>query len=44
MTWEQLETESVVRLQTVAPDGAPFRVGAVVRRIDADGVTFSFEN
>jgi hypothetical protein len=42
MTREQLETGSVVRLQIVAPDGAPLRVGAVVRRIDADGVAFSF--
>ena len=42
MTREQLETGSVVRLHIVAPDGAPLRVGAVVRRIDADGVAFSF--
>jgi len=41
MTREPLETGSVVRLQIVAPDGA-LRVGAVVRRIDADGVAFSF--
>jgi|SRR6266404_2924222 hypothetical protein len=42
MAREQLETGTVVRLQIVAPEGAPLRVGAVVRRIDADGVAFSF--
>ena len=42
MTREKLETGSVVRLQIVAPDGTPLRVGAVVRRIDADGMAFSF--
>ncbi len=42
MAREQLETGTVVRLQIVAPEGAPLRVGALVRRIDADGVAFSF--
>jgi FtsZ-interacting cell division protein ZipA len=42
ITRDQLETGSVVRLQIVAPDGTPLRVGAVVRRIDADGLAFSF--
>ncbi len=42
ITRDQLETGSVVRLRIVAPDGTPLRVGAVVRRIDSDGLAFSF--
>jgi hypothetical protein len=38
--WLRSGTE--VRLQFVPPDGQPFRVGALVWRVDADGLAFFF--
>jgi len=32
----------VVRLQIIPPDGTPLRVGALVWRVDTDGVVFFF--
>jgi hypothetical protein len=32
----------VVRLQIIPPDGTPLRVGALVWRLDGDGVAFFF--
>ncbi|HKW95612.1 MAG TPA: PilZ domain-containing protein [Methylomirabilota bacterium] len=37
-----LRSGTVVRLQFVPPDGPPLRVGALVWRVDADGVAFFF--
>lgn len=42
MTSARLKTGSVVRLQIIPPDGTPLRVGALVWRLDADGVAFFF--
>jgi hypothetical protein len=42
MTNARLQTGSVVRLQIIPPDGTPLRVGALVWRLDADGVAFFF--
>lgn len=42
MTSAPLMTGSVVRLQIIPPDGTPLRVGALVWRLDADGVAFFF--
>ena len=38
--WLQSGTE--VRLQFIPPDGEPFSVGALVWRVDADGLAFFF--
>jgi multidrug efflux pump subunit AcrA (membrane-fusion protein) len=37
-----LRTGTTVRLQFVPPDGEPLRVGAMVWRVDADGLAFLF--
>jgi multidrug efflux pump subunit AcrA (membrane-fusion protein) len=37
-----LRTGTTVRLQFVPPDGEPLRVGALVWRVDADGLAFLF--
>lgn len=42
MTNARLRTGSVVRLQIIPPEGTPLRVGALVWRLDADGVAFFF--
>ena len=42
MTSARLQTGSVVRLQIIPPDGTPLRVGALVWRLDANGVAFFF--
>lgn len=42
MTNARLRTGSVVRLQIIPPDGTPLRVGALVWRLDPDGVAFFF--
>ena len=42
MTSARLKTGSVVRLQIIPPDGTPLRVGALVWRLDTDGVAFFF--
>lgn len=42
MTSARLRTGSVVRLQIIPPDGTPLRVGALVWRLDTDGVAFFF--
>jgi hypothetical protein len=42
MTNAPLRTGSVVRLQIIPPDGTPLRVGALVWRLDTDGVAFFF--
>lgn len=42
MTSARLQTGSVVRLQIIPPDGTPLRVGALVWRLDMDGVAFLF--
>ena len=42
MTSARLRTGSVVRLQIIPPDGTSLRVGALVWRLDTDGVAFFF--
>lgn len=42
MTNAKLRSGTVVRLQIIPPEGAPLRVGALVWRIDADGVAVFF--
>jgi len=42
MTSARLQAGSVVRLQIIPPDGIPLRVGALVWRLDTDGVAFLF--
>jgi hypothetical protein len=42
MTSARLRPGSVVRLQIIPPDGTRLRVGALVWRLDADGVAFLF--
>ncbi|MGH7384328.1 MAG: PilZ domain-containing protein [Candidatus Rokuibacteriota bacterium] len=42
MTRARLRTGTVVRLQIIPPDGSPLRVGALVWRVDSDGVAFFF--
>jgi hypothetical protein len=42
MTSARLQPGSVVRLQIIPPDGTRLRVGALVWRLDADGVAFLF--
>ena len=37
-----LRSGTTVRLQFVPPDGEPLRVGALVWRVDADGLAFLF--
>jgi hypothetical protein len=39
-----LRSGTSVRLQFVPPEGQPLRVGALVWRIDADGLAFFFEH
>lgn len=38
----RLRPGTVVRLQIVPPEGRPLRVGALVWRIDTDGLAFFF--
>jgi len=38
----RLESGTEVRLQFVPSDGEPFRVGALVWRVDDDGLAFLF--
>lgn len=42
MTSARLRSGTVVRLQIVPPEGAPLCVGALVWRVDADGIVFFF--
>jgi hypothetical protein len=42
MTSAPLRTGTIVRLQIIPPDGRPLQVGALVWRLDADGVAFLF--
>ena len=42
MTSARLQAGSIVRLQIIPPDGTPLRVGALVWRLDGDGVAFFF--
>jgi hypothetical protein len=42
MTSAPLRTGTIVRLQIIPPDGTPLQVGALVWRLDADGVAFFF--
>lgn len=42
MTRARLRSGAVVRLQIIPPDGTPLRVGALVWRVDADGIAFFF--
>ena len=38
----RLKTGTPVRLEFVPPEGPPLRVGALVWRLDADGLAFLF--
>ena len=38
----RLKTGTAVRLEFVPPEGPPLRVGALVWRVDADGLAFLF--
>jgi hypothetical protein len=42
MTNARLKTGTAVRLEFVPPEGPPLRVGALVWRVDADGLAFLF--
>jgi len=42
MTSARLRTGSVVRLQIIPPEGTPLNIGALVWRLDPDGVAFFF--
>ncbi len=42
MTSARLRPGTVVRLQIIPPDGTPLRIGALVWRVDGDGVAFFF--
>ena len=42
MTSARLRSGTVVRLQIVPPEGAPLSVGALVWRLDVDGIAFFF--
>jgi len=41
-TKARLKTGTTVQLELVPPEGPPLRVGALVWRIDADGLAFLF--
>ena len=41
-TTARLKTGTPVQLEVVPPEGPPLRVGAVVWRMDADGLAFVF--
>jgi len=41
-TKARLKTGTTVQLEVVPPEGPPLRVGALVWRIDADGLAFLF--
>ena len=43
-TKARLKTGSTVQLELVPPEGPPLRVGALVWRIDADGLAFLFSD
>jgi hypothetical protein len=40
----RLKTGTSVQLEVVPPEGPPLRVGAVVWRVDADGLAFVFSS
>ncbi len=40
----RLKTGTTVQLELVPPDGSPLRVGALVWRVDADGLAFLFSH
>jgi hypothetical protein len=42
MTSARLRPGTVVRLQIIPPDGTALRIGALVWRLDGDGVAFFF--
>ena len=42
LTSAPLQAGSVVRLKIIPPDGIPLRVGALVWRLDTDGIAFFF--
>jgi PilZ domain len=42
-TKARLKTGTTVQLELVPPEGPPLRVGALVWRIDGDGLAFIFE-
>ena len=39
-----LQTGTEVRLQFAPPEGEPIRIGALVWRVDADGLAFLFDH
>ena len=41
-TKARLKTGTTVQLELVPPEGPPLRVGALVWRVDADGLAFLF--
>jgi PilZ domain-containing protein len=43
-TKARLKTGSTVQLEIVPPEGPPLRVGALLWRIDADGLAFLFSH
>ena len=43
-TKAQLKTGTSVQLEVVPPEGPPLRVGAMVWRVDPDGLAFIFSN
>ena len=43
-TKAQLKTGTTVQLELVPPEGPPLRVGALVWRIDANGLAFLFSH
>jgi len=43
-TKAQLKTGTPVRLEVVPPEGPPLRVGALVWRVDSDGLAFLFSS
>jgi hypothetical protein len=43
-TKARLKTGTTVQLEVVPPEGPPLRVGALVWRIDADGLAFLFNH
>jgi hypothetical protein len=42
-TKARLKTGTIVQLELVPPEGPPLRVGALVWRIDGNGLAFIFE-
>src|SRR5439155_17105777 len=43
-TKARLKTGTTVQLELVPPEGPPLRVGALVWRVDADGLAFLFSH